>query len=68
MAMTTERAIEVLQEYVKWFDRPVEAERGILTDEMFNVTEFGKALDKAIEVMGAYIQIGNVKPYHRTIK
>ena len=49
--MTKERAIEVLQTYVKWFDRPIEADRKILTDEMFDTTKFLKALDKAIQVM-----------------
>ena len=53
--MTTERATEVLKAYVKWFDRSIEADVSILTDEIFGVAEFGKALDKAIEVMGKEI-------------
>lgn len=63
MAMTTEKAIEVLKVKVD-FLRCYE-ESGMLKG---HEKEQLQALDKAIEVMRAYIQIGNVKPYHRTIR
>ena len=57
--MTTERAIEVLTDLKK---------KGNSFGGLHLTLIDKQALDKAIEVMGAYIQIGNVKPYHRTIK
>ena len=59
MEMTTSKAIEVLKAHNEWRNG------GDIPTDRKEVTE---ALDKAIEVMEAYIQIGNVKPYHRTIK
>lgn len=57
--MTISEAIEVLKVHNEWRNG------GDIPTDRKEVTE---ALDKAIEVMEAYIQIGNVKPYHRAIK
>lgn len=64
--MTISEAIEVLNAHNEFLttNTVISTRNGIaIVDD-----ETLQALDKAVEVMEAYIQIGNVKPYHRAIK